>query len=117
MDDLNARLDQLLSDPSLGDKIEGLLKELGGDAAADDGKRPADTDADALAGLFGKVDLSALGSLLSAGDDGGRLLRALAPYLRPSRRKKIAQAEKILAVCRLLPVLTAAEKDADRPPR
>ena len=99
MDDLNEKLDRLLSDPELNEKLSGVLESLGVKAE----EKPTD---DPLEDLFGKVDLSAVASLLAAGDDGKRLLRALAPYLRPSRQKKMAQAEKILTVCRLLPVLT-----------
>lgn len=93
MDDLSETLSALLNDPNL---IEEAQKLLGGASESSAG-----------------VDWLRLAGAMTEESDGQRLLRALAPYLRPSRQKKAEEAQKLLAVCRLLPLLNKEGKPCD----
>lgn len=115
MEDLNDKLDALLSDPNIGEKLSHAMASLGlsgtGTAAEASSQPDRDTGGDPLEGLGLGVDLGRLMGMMSADGDGQRFLRALAPFLRPSRRKRVEEAQRIMTVCRLLPVLTGDKKE------
>ena len=108
MEDINDRLDRLLSDPNIADKLSGILSSL----TDGEGKPPFEeskSSFDPLAAFEG-FDMSDILNLLSftggQGGDASRLLSALGPYLRPSRRKRIEEAKTLLTLWQVLPLLT-----------
>ena len=106
MDDLNSRLDALLSDPDVADKLNGILSSLTEDRPEEKKEDPLSD----LSSLFKGADmgsvLSLLGGFSDSKNDGSQLLCALKPYLRESRQKRIDEAEKLMSLYRLLPLLT-----------
>lgn len=110
MDDINSRLDALLSDPNLADKLNGILSGLS-EEKEEEKKEEASPD---LSSLLGGIDLGDALSLLNgvSGGDGSQLLCALKPYLRPSRQKRIDEAGKLMSVYRLLPILSKFTSDS-----
>ena len=115
MEDLNDKLDALLSDPNIGEKLNRALAGLGmsggGTAAETSSEQDKETGGDPLDGLGLGLDIGRLMGMMSADGNGQRFLRALAPFLRPSRRKRVEEAERIMTVCRLLPVLSGDKKE------
>ncbi len=119
MEDINEKLEQLLQDPGLEDKLAQALHSLGvGESNGTEDKAPSGTepggmDMGALASMLGGsgADMAGLMGLLSGGEDSGsRLLTALSPYLRPSRRKKVEEAKRLMTMTRLLPLLTGGKE-------
>lgn len=102
MDDLNEKLNRLLSDPEGMAKIQSLMTALGGGEAA-----PAPPPPTANAG----PDLNALTRLMplltGAGEDNEdtRLLAALKPYLHGERAKRLDESMRLLKLAKLLPLL------------
>ena len=102
MDDLNEKLNRLLSDPEGMAKIQAAMTALtgGGDTPA-----PPPPPEPAL------PDLSALGRilpLLSAtgqNSDDTRLLEALRPYLHGARAGRLEESMQLLKLAKLLPLL------------
>lgn len=102
MDDLNEKLNRLLSDPEGMAKIQAAMSALtgGGDTPA-----PPPTPEPAL------PDLSALGRILpllsGAGQDSDdtRLLEALRPYLHGARAGRLEESMQLLKLAKLLPLL------------
>lgn len=128
MDDLNARLDKLLEDPQITDKINAVLSSL---SQEDDDKKPPEPQKNDggvdLSSILGSVDMGevmkllggtgsgGLSGLLGGGKSGGGdLLNALRPYLRPSRRKKVDEAQMLMTVWRLLPAITQGQEDENK---
>ena len=81
MDDLNEKLDRLLSDPATVSKMQAMLSSMTGDGKAQS-PPPASPVADDTA-----------------------LLKALRPYLHGEREKKLDEAIKLMELSRLLPLL------------
>lgn len=109
MDDINSRLDALLSDPNIADKLNGILSQL-----TDEGEKKEEEATPDLSSLLGGIDLSDALSLLngSSNSDSSQLLYALKPYLRESRQKRIDEAGKLMSVYRLLPILSKFSSDS-----
>lgn len=131
MEDLSARLEQLLSDPQMLSQLGELAAGLGlGNGPPPPpqepaGEAPATPDLSALLGMLGgtggstaapAIDPALLGriaqvvSSLSAPDRNTRLLMALQPFCGEHRRKKVEEAAQLLRIIRLLPLLE------DKPP-
>jgi hypothetical protein len=111
MDDLTAKLSELLSSPGSLDKIKSLAGMLGG--AVQDQPSPEQPEQEPNSSPFG-MDADALqmiskvAPLLSGfkqEDDSTRFLRALRPLLGDERQKKLDEAVKILQMMRMLPLL------------
>ena len=135
MDDISAKLNQILSDPQSMEQIKNIMGSMGGQSGGDSNSQSATVPAGgsgglgALAGLGGLGDLSALSGLGGLGSSGGldlmstvtklapllskaqqeddttRLLNALRPLLSEKRQKKIDEAIKILHILRILPMV------------
>lgn len=84
MDDLNEKLDRLLSDPATVAKMQAMLSSVAGASASPPPPKP---------------DVPA-----PAADDTA-LLKALRPYLHGEREKKLDEAIKLMELSRLLPLL------------
>ncbi len=133
MEDLSARLEQLLSDPQMLSQLGELAAGLGlgagqGQPPAGDSPPPAAStpDLSALLGMLGGSggvagsgtpaggllsDPALLGriaqvvSSLSTPDRDTQLLMALQPFCGEHRRKKVEEAAQLLRIIRLLPLL------------
>lgn len=105
MDDLNEKLERLLSDPEGMAKIQSVMAALGGGQAA-----PAPAPPPPPPG-GGGPDLTALTKLMpllsGAGQDNEdtRLLAALKPYLHGERAKRLDESMRLLRLAKLLPLL------------
>ncbi len=103
MDDLNEKLNRLLSDPEGMAKIQSMMAALGGGEAT----APAPPPPAANTG----PDLTALTRLMplltGAGEDNQdtRLLAALKPYLHGERAKRLDESMRLLKLAKLLPLL------------
>lgn len=100
MDDLNEKLERLLSDPEGIAKIQAAMSALGGEVAPESPPPPA-------AG----PDLSALTKLmpllnnLGGDSDDTRLLQSLRPYLHGQRVERLEESMRILQMVKLIPLL------------
>ena len=131
MEDLSARLEQLLSDPQMLSQLGELAAGLGlGNGPPPPpqepaGEAPATPDLSALLGMLGGTgdstqspgfDPALLGriaqvmSSLSTPDRDTQLLMALQLFCGEPRRKKVEEAAQLLRIIRLLPLLE------DKPP-
>ncbi len=109
MDDLSAKLTQLLSQPDAAEKLSQAAQSLLGGSLPLDQNAPTQVGAD---GLLGDIDMGALLSALSAfragGDDNrAALLMALRPHLSAQRQERVDAAVKLLKLAQLLPLLKA----------
>ena len=134
MEDLGARLEQLLSDPQALSQIGELAASLGlgqppENGAAASPAAPAgessSPDLSALLGMLGGrtgsqsggMDPALLGRIaqvvasLSVPDRDTQLLMALQPFCGEHRRKKVEEAAQILRIIRLLPLLEDGKKE------
>ena len=100
MDDLNEKLNRLLSDPEGIAKIQAAMSAMGGGEAT-----PPPPPEPAL------PDLSGIGHplpLLTSGKEDNpdtQLLYALRPYLHGHRAERLDEAVRLLKLARLLPLL------------
>ncbi len=104
MDDLSARLSEILNDPESMNRVRQMAEGLLG--SAEEAPAPEDTTPTLPEGL----DVSALISVLSRLNQTGNdpritLLSALKPNLTPERQKKVDTAIKLLRMIELLPLL------------
>lgn len=106
MDDLNAKLSSILSDPEAMKEIAALASSLGIDAPgvhkAPEPPPAAPPDQGALNMVTSLMPM--LGTL-RADDDTTRLLDAIRPFLSEERQKKLDQAKKLIRMMRLMPML------------
>ena len=100
MSEFEDKLNSILSDPGEMEKISRLAAELlggsGGDAAAP-GQAPADG---AMLGKLGQL-FGASGASGGGGGDKTALIRALSPYLKPERQRKLLKALRLAQMARL----------------
>lgn len=107
MDDLNEKLNRLLSDPDGLAKIQAAMSALGGGEAPPSPPPPAPAPP-AGGGGFDPALLGRLMPLLSGmnGDnEDTRLLEALRPYLRGERAGRLDDTMQLMRLARLLPLL------------
>lgn len=128
MDNIGELLNSVLSDPSAMEKLRDTAKQFGIDADAlidnAGGEAGVEASSEALreqsapstenlnaAGDINVDMLSAITKIapllskLKEEDDMTRLIHALKPYLSGDRRKKAEEADKIMAVMRIIPLL------------
>lgn len=107
MDDLNEKLNRLLSDPEGLAKIQAAMSALGGGETPPPSPPPAPAPP-AGGGGFDPALLGRLMPLLSGmnGDnEDTRLLEALRPYLRGERAGRLDDTMQLMRLARLLPLL------------
>ncbi len=102
MDDLNEKLERLLSDPEGLAKIQAMASALGG---GDTAPAPPPTPEPALPDLSGISRLMPLLSGVGQDTQDTRLLYALRPYLHGQRAQRLDEAVKLLKLAHLLPLL------------
>lgn len=111
MDDLNEKLDRLLSSPDGLKRIEDLMSAFG--AAPSQSPTPsasAPAPAAPMPDMGMMLKLMPLLSQLGKEDDSAALFRALRPHLRHERQKKLDEAGQMLKLMKLLPLLTELKK-------
>lgn len=112
MDDLNEKLNRLLSSPDGLQKIQSAMAALGGEGGVPlTPSPPSPPPAAPPAGEMNLPDLSTLAKLtpllsgMGKEDDDTRLLRALRPYLHGPREKRLDETVQLLRLTKLLPLL------------
>lgn len=110
MDDLSAKISQILSDPQALEQIKGLGEQLGiANTYNPEPKKIEDQPSSNLnfspdmMGMLSK--LAPLMSNMNKEDDTTRLLNALRPFLSDERQKKLDEASKLLKMMKLLPLI------------
>lgn len=114
MDDLSAKINQILSDPQALKQIQGLSSMLSlpnNDTSSPvESTSSSDLPMDTKDSMSGDM-LSLIGRLaplmkdINKEDDTTRLLLALRPFLSDERKKKLDQTGKIMKMLKLLPLL------------
>ena len=106
MDDLNEKIERLLSSPDSMAKIQSMMAALGGGdnppAAPVSSSPPPSTGMPDLAML---EKLAPLMGAFSQESDDTRLLQALRPYLHGERAGRLDESVKLLRLTKLLPLL------------
>ncbi|MBR5923695.1 MAG: hypothetical protein IKZ59_07880 [Clostridia bacterium] len=114
MDDLNRKLEEILSDPESMKKVRMMAESILGD---EDGENEQDGEKDngysEESAPLGGDDLNRimgiLGKIGSAQNDNrANLLIALKPHLSERRREKVDSAVKLLKLIEALPLLKEA---------
>ena len=110
MDDLNDKLNRLLSDPEGMAKIQAAMAALGGGGGETPPPPPPSQPAPApsAAGGFDPALLGRLMPLLSGlgqENEDTRLLEALRPYLRGERAGRLDDTMQLMRLARMLPLL------------
>ncbi|MBQ0098249.1 MAG: hypothetical protein KBS62_04875 [Oscillospiraceae bacterium] len=111
MDDISAKIGEILSDPEALKQIEELSSMLGKSDLPSVHKEPPPPKND-FSSLFQNNDtmkmLSKIVPIMQSikeEDDTTRLLFAIRPFLSEKRQKKLDEATKILKMMKLLPLL------------
>ncbi len=113
MDDLSAKISQILSDPQALQQIKGLGEQLGISNTPNSSNSEISKNKNPLSAISGFspdmmsmfTKIAPLVSDASKEDDTTKLLKALRPFLSEERRKKLDEASKLIKVMRLLPLL------------
>ena len=106
-EDLSAKISKLLSDPESMKEISELASMLG---EKEPGIHKEEPKPD-ISSMLGAENMGALMKIapmlgsLSKEDDTTRLLKAIRPFLSEERKKKLDEAEKMLKMMKLLPLL------------
>ncbi len=103
MEDLSRKINELLSDPGMMEQIKGLAGMLGEKPPAAEPKPEVPSLDPSMLGTVMKI----APLLQSAGgdDDSTRLLRALKPFLKEERAKRVDGAIRMLGLMKMLPLL------------
>ncbi len=112
MDNISDILSSVLSDPEAMSKLKETAKQLGLDTDTDSASEPEPPPPKKSESTNKSPDLlSAINQLvpmlgkLQQEDDMTRLIHALKPYLSGNRLKKAEEADKIMTIMRVIPLL------------
>lgn len=112
MDDLNAKINELLSDPNSLEQLKGLGEMLGINTSTDmvhsKKKQNQSNDISSMLSpdMMGAVTkLMPMLTSLNKEDDTTRLLNALRPFLSDERKQKLDTASKLIKMMKLLPMI------------
>lgn len=110
MDDLNEKIERLLSSPDSMAKIQSMMAALGGgdSAPAADSTPPPPASSAGMPDLAMLAKLAPLMGAFSQESDDTRLLQALRPYLHGERAGRLDESVKLLRLTKLLPLLQQA---------
>ncbi len=108
MDDLNEKLDRLLSSPDGLKQIGDLMAALGGEA--DNAPPPPPVDMPDLSQI---MKLMPLIGMIGKEDNNTALLSALRPHLSAERQKRLDEAGQFLKIAKLLPLLKDMKGEDD----
>ena len=109
MDDLEGKLDRLLSSPDGLKKVEELMAAFGASpssppSASEIPPSPS-LSLDGLPDMAQLMKLLPLVQQLQRPDDNAALLSALRPYLQDERQQRLDDAQKMLRLWRMMPLL------------
>ena len=112
MDDMSARLSEILNDPAAMEKVRAMAEGLLGEKAAESKQSDPVSDLNSLIPASG-LDSAQIGNIikimstLNSTRDNTRekLLLALKPHISESRRDKVDAAVKLLRLIEALPLL------------
>ncbi len=105
-DDLQKKLESLLSSPDSMQQIAQMMAAFGGaDDTAPSAPPSPPVPTTESSDLSALLKLAPLLSSLSAENEHTALLRALRPYLHGEREKRLDESMKLLRVLELLPLL------------
>ena len=107
MDDLSAKLSELLNDPESMNRVRQMAESILGESGDD---APASPDISSIGDMLGSGELQSIISVISkmksTGDDSRvQLISALRPHLSEERRKRADTAIKILKLLDMLPLI------------
>ncbi|MBQ8057770.1 MAG: hypothetical protein IJ275_05485 [Ruminococcus sp.] len=113
MDDLSAKISQILSDPQALQQIKGLGEQLGFPSTLNEPKKEEQKviEQSPIGNGFSPDMLSMLSKLapmmsnMNSEDDTTRLLKALRPFLSEERKRKLDEASKLIKMLKLLPLI------------
>jgi len=103
VEDLNEKLERLLSDPEGIAKIQAAMSALGGGEASP--APPSAPPPSAVPDMAALTRLMPLISNLGADSDDTRLLGALRPYLHGQRAERLDESMRLLQLIKLIPLL------------
>ncbi len=107
--DLSEKINSILSDPESMKEIKELASMLGeSQPSVHKEEKPPAPDLGSLLGAEQMGTLMKLAPMLgslSKEDDTTRLLKAIRPFLSEERKHKLDEAEKMLKMMKLLPLL------------
>lgn len=121
MENLNELIGSVLSDPASMAKLREAAGQLGlnvpdGDAdpaAAQQAQQTQPDGTGALSALAPAISrLAPLLGKLNEEDDMTRLIHALKPYLSGARLKRAEEADRIVSIMRVIPLLKQPEQEA-----
>lgn len=110
MDDLSAKLTELLSDPESMNRVRQMAESILGESGDEIPAAAAAPDISSLGDMLGSGELQSIISVISkmkASKDDSRiqLISALRPHLSEERRKRADTAIKILKLLDVLPLI------------
>ncbi|MBQ6152732.1 MAG: hypothetical protein IJJ15_03200 [Ruminococcus sp.] len=107
-EDLNQKISQILSDPESMKELSQLASMLGEKEPGIHKEEPKAPDISSLLGAEHMGTLLKIAPMLgslSKEDDTTRLLKAIRPFLSEERKHKLDEAEKMLKMMKLMPLL------------
>lgn len=107
MDDLNARLDRLLSDPTAMAKVQAMLASVAGNDSPPSTPPPPNAPFPPPNAPLPPPNAPPPPSMPppAPGAEDTALLKALRPYVHGEREKKLDEAIKLMELSQLLPLL------------
>lgn len=112
MDNIGDIINSVLSDPEAVAKLKETAKQLGLDGGTENSQSeappPASNESSDLLTAINRL-VPMLGKLQEE-DDMSRLIHALKPYLSGNRLKRAEEADKIMALMRVIPLLTSTQQ-------
>lgn len=117
MDNISELLGSVLSDPDSMEKLRETARQLGlepseGRSSGEEHREVAPRVSDGLAGLAPAINkLAPLLGKLNEEDDMTRLIHALKPYLSGARLKRAEEADRIVSIMRVIPLLRQSRQE------
>lgn len=117
MDDFSSMLNDFIKNPESMEKIKNLASMLGGGGGSEpapppeqaapvpavrDNRAPEGVDQDSLRMV---MKLAPMISKFRQEDDSTRLLRALRPFLKEEKQKKLDEAIRLMQIVRMIPFI------------
>lgn len=116
MDNINELLGSVLSDPDSMAKLKETARQLGLDTSDNSShttqSAASQKPSEGLQGLAPALNkLTPLLGKLNEEDDMTRLIHALKPYLSGARLKRAEEADRIVSIMRVIPLLRQSRED------